>query len=114
MARIKIANRKGAGGSPAEIDSSPAISILNSLLIAGVSIRHDCGGKALCGTCAVRVLAGGKGLSPLGQREAERLAAGGRLDAGEPAGFRLACQARAARDAEISIVDDGSADGEKA
>jgi ferredoxin len=111
MARVKVANRPGADGSPAEIDSSPAVSILNSLLMSGVGIRHDCGGKALCGTCAVRVLAGGEGLSPIGPREADRLAAGGRLDAGEPAGFRLACQARASRDVTIEVIADGQAEG---
>jgi ferredoxin len=104
MARIKVANRAGSGGSPAEVDSSPAVSILNSLLTAGVRIRHDCGGKALCGTCAVRVIAGGAGLSPIGPREAERLAAVGGADAARPAGLRLACQARAARDAEIEVI----------
>jgi CDP-4-dehydro-6-deoxyglucose reductase, E3 len=98
MARIRIANRPGADGRPTELDSSSAISLLNSLLVAGVRIRHDCGGKAICGTCAVRVIEGGAGLSPVGSREAERLAAGAR-----PTDFRLACQARAARDVEIEV-----------
>ena len=105
MARITVANRAGAGGFPAEVDAGPLVSILNALLVAGVRIRHDCGGKALCGTCAVRVIAGGEGLSPVGQREADRLAAGGRLGPSRPSGFRLACQARAARDAEIEVAE---------
>jgi ferredoxin len=108
MARIKVMNRAGADGPVSELESSPAVSILNSLLIAGVQIRHDCGGKALCGTCAIRVRAGGSGLSPIGPREAERLAAGGRS-----AEFRLACQARAAREVSIEIAADGPADGVK-
>lgn len=99
MARIRVANRPGADGHPAVLDSSPAVSILNSLLRAGIGIRHDCGGKALCGTCAVRVLEGGTGLSPPGRLESERLAAGGR-----PPGIRLACQSHATRDIDIEIV----------
>ncbi len=99
MARIRVANRKGSDGLPAELDVSPAVSILNSLLGAGVGIRHDCGGRALCGTCAVKVLSGEAGLSPVLPAEADRLAAGGRAE-----GFRLACQARAAREATIEIV----------
>jgi ferredoxin len=108
MVRIKVLNGAGSDGPVAELESSPAVSILNSLLIAGVRIRHDCGGKALCGTCAIRVLAGGTGLSPLGPREAERLAAGRR-----PAGIRLACQTRAAHEVSIEIIADGPQDGEK-
>jgi ferredoxin len=106
MPKIRIANRNGDDGSPAELEASPVVSILNSLLRAGVRIRHDCGGRALCGTCAVRVVSGGAGLSPVQPLEAGRLAAGGRPD-----GFRLACQARAAREATIEIAsqaDDGS------
>jgi ferredoxin len=92
MARIRI-----TGGGEA-VAASPAVSLLNSLLAAGVRIRHDCGGKALCGTCAVRIVAGAAGLSPPAPPEAARLEATGR-----PSGFRLSCQARAARDVEIEI-----------
>ena len=92
MARILIAGLEDA------VPASPVMSLLNSLLAAGVRIRHDCGGKALCGTCAVRIVAGADGLSPLAPSEAARLEATGR-----PSGFRLACQVRAARDAEIEI-----------
>ena len=108
MARIKVIHRAGVDGPVSELESSPAVSILNSLLIAGVRIRHDCGGKALCGTCAIRVLAGGSGLSPIGPQEAERLAAGGRS-----AEFRLACQTRAVREVSLEIAADGPADGGK-
>ncbi len=101
MARIKVANRAGDDGLPAELETSAAVSILNSLLSAGLRIRHDCGGKALCGTCAVRVLEGASGLSPVGPLEAARLEAGQK-----PAGFRLACQARASRPATIEIAAD--------
>jgi ferredoxin len=92
MAKIRIMGRDEA------VAASPAISLLNSLLAAGVRVRHDCGGKAICGTCAVRIAEGADGLSPIGTLEAGRLEASGR-----PAGFRLACQARAARDVRIEI-----------
>ena len=101
MARIKVTNRNRADEPSAELEASPAVSILNSLLVSGVRIRHDCGGKALCGTCAIRVLEGGAGLSPVGPREAERLVAGQR-----PTGFRLACQSHAMRDIVIEIATD--------
>jgi ferredoxin len=101
MARVRITNRTDAEGLPVEIESSPAVSILNALLVAGIRIRHDCGGKALCGTCALRVLEGAAGVSPIGPLEAERLAGALR-----PAGFRLACQTKAARDIDIEVVLD--------
>jgi ferredoxin len=92
MARIRVSGLADA------VSASPAVSLLNSLLAAGVRIRHDCGGKAFCGTCAVRIVAGAAALSPQAPPEAARLEATGR-----PSGFRLACQARAARDVEIEI-----------
>ena len=101
MAKINVTNRLGEDRAVPQIDSNPAISILNSLLVAGIRIRHDCGGKALCGTCALRVLSGEAGMSPVEPREEERLAAGGRQ-----AGYRLACQARTARDIDIEVVLD--------
>jgi CDP-4-dehydro-6-deoxyglucose reductase, E3 len=101
MARVTVANRPGADGLPVALESSPAESMLNALLKANVRIRHDCGGKALCGTCALRVLEGGASLSPVLPREAERLESGGRAE-----GFRLACQAHAMRDIEMEIVLD--------
>ena len=108
MARIKIANRLGPDGYPAELESSLTLSLLNSLLGAGVRIRHDCGGRALCGTCAVRVLEGSLGLSPVGPREAERLVAGGRS-----AEYRLACQTRVAREVSIEIDAETPEEGVK-
>jgi ferredoxin len=102
MARIRILGPVAEG----DIVSSPAVSILNSLLAAGAPIRHDCGGKALCGTCAIRIVEGADALSPIRPLEAERLAA-----AAHPAGFRLACQARAVRDLCIEIPDIKLGDG---
>jgi ferredoxin len=101
--------RIGIVGSAARVEASPAISLLNTLLAAGERIRHDCGGKALCGTCAVKVVDGSGALSPVAPLEAARLAASGR---GE--GWRLACQARAVRDVRIEIPPEGSAGGGEA
>jgi len=89
-----------------EVETSPARSLLNCLLAGGIRVRHDCGGKALCGTCAVRVVAGERSLSPVSPLEAERLRASGRGP-----GWRLACQARTARDAAIELPARGSEGG---
>lgn len=97
MARITV-----RGDPPAAAETGPALSLLNALLRGGVRIRHDCGGKALCGTCRVRVLAGAASLSPMGERERERLAAVGAAE-----GERLACQAHAFRDAELELPERG-------
>jgi ferredoxin len=83
------------------VETTPAVSLLNALVREGVRIRHDCGGKALCGTCRVRVVAGEGALSPVGERERTRLEA---IGVGQ--GMRLACQTHAFRDAEIEIPED--------
>ncbi|HAE20927.1 MAG TPA: ferredoxin [Spirochaetaceae bacterium] len=80
---------EAADGQTHELETSPAYSLLIALQRAGVAHRHDCGGKALCGTCRVRVLAGR--LSPMGERERLRLQAVGESLDGT---VRLACQAR--------------------
>lgn len=91
-ARISYADRPAA-----EFGTSPALSILVAAQRAGVPLRHDCGGKALCGTCRVRVVSGVT--SPASDREKTRLEA-----AGAGAGERLACQARAGSDLELEAV----------
>lgn len=87
-ARINIV---GADGVAREAEGSPAYSVLVALQRAGLPHRHDCGGKALCGTCRVALL-GGR-VSPMGGRERDRLAAVGQPTDGS---VRLACQARPA------------------
>ena len=96
MPRIRVLDRGGA--ELARVDANPAMSVLNALLAAGVVIRHDCGGRAQCGTCVVRVAEGAAGLSPVGESESERLAAGSRGP-----GYRLACQIHASKDAAVEI-----------
>lgn len=100
---------RAAGPATLHAETSPAFSLLVSLQRAGAPLRHDCGGKALCGTCRVRVLSGAEGLSPTGERERLRLeAVGAPLDGS----VRLACQARASRDAEIEALL-GPAEGKR-
>jgi ferredoxin len=94
MARILI----GSGGDA--VDAGPAVSILNAMLASGIPIRHDCGGRARCGTCRVRVTAGGEALSPKTRDEVERLEA-----IGAPPDYRLACQAHARKDTSIEIPE---------
>lgn len=69
--------------------------------MAGVAIPHDCGGKAQCGTCRIKVVSGAEGLLPPMPQGAEagRLAA---LGAGPD--VRLACQIRTVRDLEVEIL----------
>lgn len=71
--------------------ASPAVSVLVAAQREGAPLRHDCGGKALCGTCRVRVVSGKA--SPADGRERERLSA-----VGAGPGMRLACQLRAGTD----------------
>jgi ferredoxin len=99
MASITIHIPVGSTGEGRRVDLRPAFSVLNSLLAAGVAIPHDCGGKALCGTCRIRIREGGAGLSAKTGLEASRLAAVG---AGPEE--RLACQTHCLRDIVIEIV----------
>jgi adenylate cyclase len=86
-----------ADGSKRTFDVSPVMSILVSAQRAEAPLRHDCGGKALCGTCRVRVISGS--LSPEGARETGRLEA-----VGAGPGVRLACQARPGSDLVLEAV----------
>jgi len=72
-------------------------TLLAAGLGAGVDIRHDCGGKGVCGTCRVEVLEGGAAMSEVTAPERKHLAE--LLDAG----WRLACQTRTAADARLRV-----------
>jgi ferredoxin len=87
-----------------EVPLSPVVSVLNLLLREGIPIPHTCGGKALCGTCRVRVVPEmGKSdpVNGIGPREAQRL---GALNLGPP--YRLACQIYARSSVTIEIPVD--------
>jgi ferredoxin len=120
MSRIHL----GAPDRPAaDFEASPVYSVLVAAQRSGVPLRHDCGGKAQCGTCRVKVLSGK--LSPMGERERIRLEAVGALpgksdgsgsptapdgpggmDGAASAGtvYRLACQSRPGSDLELEAV----------
>jgi ferredoxin len=81
------------------VQTSAAVSILNTLQREGVQIKHVCGGKAICGTCRFKVIEGEEYLSPVREREAIRLKA-----LGNPEKVRLACQTFTFGDISIEIV----------
>ena len=87
-------------GRPDGVPASPVRSILVSLLAEGVPIAHLCGGRAQCGTCAIRVVSGQEYLSAPRPREMERLRA-----TGAPEGARLACQTFTRGDIVIEILN---------
>lgn len=47
-----------ADGSKADCSATLQTSLLVAAMRSNMYIRHDCGGKALCGTCRVQVLTG--------------------------------------------------------
>lgn len=77
--------------------TSPALSILIAAQRSGAQLRHDCGGKAMCGTCRVKLVSGS--LSPMSEREGSRLRA-----IGAEEGTRLACQSRAGSDVHLIAI----------
>ncbi|MFO7850007.1 MAG: 2Fe-2S iron-sulfur cluster-binding protein [Spirochaetia bacterium] len=104
MARIIVEDKKQD-----TVETSPAVSILNSLLRAGVKISHLCGGRALCGTCRVKILDGEKYLSPMGDAERTRLTERGPL----PKDVRLACQTYTWGTVRLRVLAPGPPAGEK-
>lgn len=117
MSRIRLS---APDRPPADFEASPVYSVLVAAQRSGVPLRHDCGGKAQCGTCRVKVLSGR--LSPMGERERLRLEAVGaltrqaagkgpvasadRADGDNATGpvYRLACQSRPGSDLELEAV----------
>lgn len=80
------------------VETTSAVSVLNSLLRAGIKINHFCGGKAVCGTCRYTVLSGMENISPLREDEKKRLEA-----VKAKPGQRLACQTYIRGNIEIDI-----------
>ena len=71
-------------------------TLLASSLAAGIPHFHECGGRARCSTCRVRVITGGANLTP---RTAEEARMATRL--GWDKDIRLACQAKPAGDVVV-------------
>lgn len=87
-------------GRAAPIPSSPAVSILVTLQRHGVPIDTVCGGRAQCGRCLIRVLAGAERMNRPAAPERSRLQA---LGAGPD--HRLACQSYTRGDLEIRVIN---------
>jgi len=88
------------------IQTNPAISILNALLRNGIAISFLCGGKAVCGTCRIKILEGENYLNPMREDERVRLSHGRKEDK-PPEHIRLACQTYTHGDIKIKILSPG-------
>ena len=102
MARIIV-----DGDPDRTIETTAAVSILNSLLRGGERISHLCGGRALCGTCRIRILEGERYPSPMGEAERTRLSERGPV----PEHVRLACQTYTWGTVRIRILAPGPPPG---
>lgn len=92
-------------GTTIPIAASPAISLVNTLLSAGIAIHHRCGGKAQCGTCRVRVESSNPDkpcMNSITSKEAQRLTA---IGAHPEQGERLACQTYISGDCHVYLFD---------
>lgn len=85
-----------AGGDRVVPVEQPDLSLLEMALRAGIPHFHECGGRARCSTCRVRVIAGGQHLPPRNAEEANLAARFGFTD-----DVRLACQVRVAGDVAV-------------
>ncbi|MBA3013931.1 MAG: (2Fe-2S)-binding protein [Proteobacteria bacterium] len=90
MAKIRIENLG------LMVDVNPGLNLLNNFLVGESPIHSVCGGKARCGCCRIKILAGEKGLSPVNKLEINRLG-----EAAIKKGWRLSCQAYTLRDIQI-------------
>jgi len=88
------------------IETNPAISILNALLRNGIPISHLCGGKAVCGTCRIKIVDGEEFLNPMQEIERTRLSKG-TPSKEPPEHIRLACQTYTHGDIKIRILAAG-------
>jgi ferredoxin len=75
-------------------------TLLEASRLAGLDLRHYCGGNCSCGTCRVELLSGGAEVSPA--QPMELLVLGGDAAA---RGDRLACQAEVLGDVRVRIPD---------
>lgn len=89
-----------------EVEGTPGLSLLNTFLITGAPIHTVCGGKAICGCCRVKVLAGQETMSKANRYEQARLG-----EALLAAGWRLSCQSHALRDIELLMPRAEELDG---
>jgi ferredoxin len=100
VARITIENLQTT------VAARPGFSLLTTLLQEDQPIHTVCGGRARCGCCRIRVVAGGKGLSPINDGERTRL-----TSEQLASGWRLACQTQTLRDIAIYLPTTEELDG---
>jgi 2Fe-2S ferredoxin len=83
-------------------DAAAGTTLLAAILAADESIRHNCDGKATCGTCHIFVQQGRKGVSKIGSLENEKLDS----IVGVGSKSRLACQATVlgTEDVEVELL----------
>lgn len=93
MVKITIAN------NGQQIETTMVHSLLVSLQVNEIPIQTECGGRAMCGKCLIRLIDGEGKVSPKTPCEIQRLKS---LVAGED--MRLACQTFAGKDLEIEII----------
>jgi ferredoxin len=73
-----------------KLDARKGGTILGTALRGGVRLMHVCGGRTLCGTCRVKILAGEENLTAMSAKERFSL----RYHLSVSPRVRLACQAR--------------------
>ena len=83
-----------------KVETDLLTSILVSLQRNVVPIMSVCGGRAQCGTCAIRIVKGAEYLTKRSAVEAIRLKA---IEADSD--IRLACQTHTRGDVEIEVIN---------
>lgn len=82
---------------PTEVSSPAGNTLLRAAYKAGLTIKHSCGGKGICGACIVKVRSGA--VKPPGDMERAYLG-----DERIAEGYRLSCLAETEGDAEIELL----------
>ena len=88
------------------IDAADGATVMGAAQAAGYYWPTTCGGEGRCTTCACEVLAGASALAPRGRAE-ERSLVAERGPAVLVTSVRLACQARVAGGASITVQKPG-------
>ena len=82
---------------PVAIKTHSGQTLLRAAHQAGLTIKHSCGGKGICGACMVRIQSG-----EVKPPSAEEAACLGEEKLSQ--GYRLACLAETDGDAEIELL----------
>jgi class 3 adenylate cyclase/hemoglobin-like flavoprotein/tRNA A-37 threonylcarbamoyl transferase component Bud32 len=93
---FRVTFEREEGGDRAVEVSNPGLSLLDMAQRDGIPLFHECGGRARCSTCRVRIVSGAANVHPRTPVEA-RLAS--RLGWGDE--IRLGCQTRVSGDVAV-------------